>query len=251
MESDDKKNKLTATPRKKFGKAVRKMRKEGKIPANVFGRDMKSQSVTVMSSDFSKTQKKAGATGIIYLDVEDKSIPTLISNIQYHPSIGSILHVDFRAVNLKEKIEAEVPVKFVGVSEAVEQKNGVLITQLDHIEVEALPADMPAAIEVDISALKEIGTSINIADLKKDPKYAIKDEATRVIVSVTEHKEESTETETTAEAPEILTEKPVEGEVAVEGATAEGAAPAATPADKKGKGAESAKPAEKPGKGGK
>ena len=104
-------------------------------------------------------------------------------------------------------------------------------------------------IEVDISALKEIGNTISIADLKKSPNYTIQDEGTRIIVSVTEHKEEAIEPETTAEAPEILTEKPAEGEVAAEGAPAEGAAPA--PAAEKGKGAESAKPAEKQGKGGK
>src|SRR3989338_11411577 len=249
MDASEKKIILAATPRKIFGKAVRKMRKEGKIPANLFGRDLKTQAVTILSSDFNKTLKQAGETGIIYIDVDKKSIPTILSNIQYHPSIGSILHVDFRGVNLKEKIEADVPVKFVGESEAVTQKNGVLITQLDHIKVEALPADIPANIEVDISALKEIGNTITIADLKKSPSFTIKDEVARIIVSVTEHKEEAIEPETTAEAPEILTEKPAEGEVAAEGAPAEAAAPA--PAAEKGKGAEAAKLAEKPGKGGK
>jgi len=249
MDAKEKKIILTAEPRKTFGKAVRKMRKEGKIPANVFGRDFKSQAVTVLASDFNKTFKKAGVTGIIYIDVEKKSIPTILSNIQYHPSIGTILHVDFRGVNLKEKIEADVPVKFIGESVAVAQKNGVLITQLDHIKVEALPTDIPASIEVDIAALKEIGNTITIADLKKSPSFTIKDEVARIIVSVTEHKEEAIEPETTAEAPEILTEKPAEGEVAAEGAPAEAAAPA--PAAEKGKGAEAAKLAEKPGKGGK
>ena len=108
MNATEKKIILAATPRKIFGKAVRKMRKEGKIPANVFGRDIKSQAVTVLSSDFKKTLKLAGETGIIYIDVEGKSIPTILSNIQYHPSLDTILHVDFRGVNLKEKIEADV-----------------------------------------------------------------------------------------------------------------------------------------------
>ncbi|MBP9691340.1 50S ribosomal protein L25, partial [Candidatus Woesebacteria bacterium] len=133
------------------------------------------------------------------------------------PVTEDILHVDFRKVNLRQKIEASVPLHLINTSEAVERKNGVLLTQLNEVTVNALPAHIPHEIEVDLAVLVEIGDAIRISDLAKSEEYEIMDDADRVIVSVTEHVEESIETETVTEAPEILTEAPpAEGEQPVE-----------------------------------
>lgn len=229
---------LQATPRTVFGKSVRKIRKDGTIPGNIFGKDFKSQAILLNPKDFHTAYKQTGETGLMYVEMDGKSIPTLIADIQYHPSADSILHVDLRKVDLTVKTEAEVPVKFIGESVAVAQKNGVLIHQMDHITVEALPADIPHTIEVDISALAEIGDEIKVSSLPKSATYEIKDDPEKTIVSVTEHVEEVIEVQTTTEAPEILTAKP--DEEGAEGTEA-GAAPAAEPAkeekqDKGGKG---------------
>lgn len=217
---------LQATPRTIFGKKVRALRKTGAIPANIFGKGFKSQAVTLAPKEFSTAYKMAGATGLMYVELEGKSIPTLLADVQYHPSADSIIHVDLRKVDLTIKTQANVPVKFIGESVAVSQKNGVLITQMDHVTVEALPANIPHDLEVDISILTEIGNEIKVSSLPKSADYEVLDDPERTIVSVTEHVEEVVEVQTTTEAPEILTAKPdAEGEGA-EGGDAGAAEPA-------------------------
>ncbi len=198
---------LEVKPRTVLGKKLRKLRKEGIIPANIYGTDFPSQSISVNMRDFTKVYKTARETGVVYLKLDDKEIPTMIKNLQRHPVNDYILHADFRKIDLKKKIETEVPVKIVGTSEAVVQKSGVLLTLSEALLVEALPQEIPQAIEVDISSLKEIGQEIKVADLKKSEKYEIKEEPNKVIVSVVEHKEESITPETTTPtAPEVITE---------------------------------------------
>lgn len=229
---------LKVSPRTVFGKKLKKLRHEGVVPANVFGPEFKSVSVSIPFKDFAKTYKTAKETGIVYLALDKEEVPVLIKQVQRHPVTDAVLHVDFRKVDLKKKIQTEVPVKTVGVSEAVAQKAGVLLTLSETLLVEALPQDIPQAIEIDISSIKELGQEIKVADLKKSASYEIKTPVEKVVVSVVEHKEESVTPETTAAAPEVIGEVPVEG-APVEGAvpaTAEGAAPAAEPGKKPAEG---------------
>jgi len=211
---------LTAEMRTITGKKVNALRKQGMVPANVFGPNFDSKSITVTLKDFTAAYKVAHETGIVYVNVDKDSIPTLIKDIQKHPVTGFILHVDFRKIDLTQKIVTTVPVHFEGDSVAVNQLNGVLITHNDHLDIEALPEKIPAHIEVDISALKEIGDEITVKDIKANPDYVIITDPETVVVSVTAHKEESVVPETTTTAPEVITEKaPEEG-------GEEGAAPA-------------------------
>lgn len=205
---------IAAQPRTVFGKQVQAIRKLGFVPANIYGKDFESKAISMNAVEFLTTYKKAGETTVVYVEVEGKTIPTLITDIQLHPVKRYIIHVDLRKVDLKKKIEAEVPVKLIGESIAVDQKNGVLISQLDTITIESLPTNIPHEIEIDISALKEIGDQITVGSIPKSDTYEIMDEPERVIVSVTEHVEEVIEVQTTTEAPEILTEKAPEGEEA-------------------------------------
>lgn len=214
---------LDAQTRTEVGKKVKSLRKQGLIPANVFGQDFKSQSIKIGLKDFTLAYKQAHETGIIYVNVDKDSIPTLVTSLQRDPLRHSILHIDFRKVNLKQKIETEVPILIVGESEAVHQHGGELITQNDHITIEALPSDIPANIEIDISALKEVGSDIKVSDIAKNAAYTITMEPETVIVSVTAHKEESVVPETAAPETEVIG---AEGEEGAEGATAEGEAPA-------------------------
>jgi len=204
---------LNVTVRTIFGKNLRKLRKEGNIPANIYGPDFKSKSITVNYKDFIKAYKAAGETGIVYLNLEKEELPTLIKDVQKHPVSDIILHIDFRKIDLKQKVQTLVRVKIIGQSEAVTQKDGVLLTQNEKLLVEAFPKDIPPAIEVDINALKEIGQEIKVADLSKSTSYQIKEEKDKVIVSVIAHKEESIAPETVAPTPEVITEvKPKEGQ---------------------------------------
>ena len=233
---------LTVTSRTAFGKKLRKLRYTGVIPANIFGPDFKSTAVSAPYKDFLKTYRIAKETAVIFLKLDKEEIPVLIKHIQKHPVTDSILHIDFRKIDLKQKVITAVPVKTVGTSEAVSQKAGVFFIQMNKLTVEALPQDIPQVIEIDISSIKEIGREIKVSDLAKSEKYLIKDDPIKVVISVIAHKEESITPETTAATPEVITEKaPVEGEAPVEaGKTAPKAevkadtkAPTAKPAEKK------------------
>lgn len=242
MKKTDTAGKLTlkVTLRTVFGKKLKKLRYTGVIPANIFGPDYKSKSITVPFKEFIHTYKTAKETGVIYLSLDKEEVPVLIKSVQHHPVTNAILHVDFRKIDLKKKVQTEVPVVTTGVSEAIAQKGGILLTQTALLLVEALPEEIPQKIEIDISSLKELGSEIKVSDLPKSPKYEIKTLADKVVVSVVAHKEESTVAETTAATPEVLTEaKPEEG---AEGAVVEGAAQGKT---KEGK-PEASAPAAKP-----
>ena len=215
VQTEKKKTVLGATVRTVFGKKNKKLRKEGLLPANIYGTGFISQAITVNYVEFKRIFRTVGETGIVYIKTEKDEIPTLITSLQRDPIGGLVLHADFRKVDLNIKIEAVVPLTFTGIAPAV-NTGGVILTQTDKITVEALPQDIPNHIEIDLSVLKEIGEEIKVSDIPSDPKYLIKTEVTKVLVSVTAHKEESVIAETTAAAtPEVLTAKPdevVEGE---------------------------------------
>ncbi len=208
MEKTKERHTLSTEKRNVFGKKLKKMRHENILPANIYGTDFKSLAVSTKFKDFIKVYKIAKETGVIYLSIENKEIPVLIKNVQLHPVSHLILHVDFRKIDLKKKVETEVPIKIIGESEAVTQKEGVLLTLSDKLIIEALPEDIPQNFEIDISALKDIGQEIKVKDIKITEKFEIKDDPEKVIVSVTAHKEESITPETETEAPEITTEAP-------------------------------------------
>jgi len=249
--SKEKDNKLHLKAEKRtiFGKNLKKLRYDGKLPANIFGPGFKSQSISLDTKDFKKVFRTAKETGIIYIKLDSSDIPVLIRGAQKHPVSGDLLHVDLRKIDLKQKIETKVPIEIVGEAPAVAQKGGVLLTHINEVLVEALPENIPSKITVDITGLTEIGNEIKVSDLPKSDKYLIKEDEIKAVISIIQHKEESLVAETApAAAPEVIEEKPEEG---VEGAeTVEGAEkPAegkqeAKPEDVK-KQPEAAKPQEK------
>lgn len=205
---DKKKTILEATLRTVFGKKNKGIRKQGLLPANIYGSNFPSQAISVNYIEFRRIFRMVGETGVVYIKADKKEIPTLITSIQRDPLEGRVLHADFRKVDLTIKIEAEVPLTLVGIAPAA-NAGGVILTQTDKVTVEALPQDIPNHIEIDISVLKEIGNEIKVSDLPKSDAYTIKTEGTHILVSVAAHKEESVIAETTAAAtPEVLTAKP-------------------------------------------
>lgn len=230
---------LKVEKRDVLGKKVKKLRREGMLPGNIYGTDFKSTSVTANLKEFFQVYKTARETGVVHLDLEKKEVPVLIKFVQRHPVTDLLLHVDFRKIDLTQKIQTEVPVSVTGTSEAVSVKGGVLLIQSNTLEVKALPSDIPQKIEVDISTIKEIGEEIKVKDLKKSDKYEFTTEAEKVVVSIVAHKEESVTPDTVSAQPEVITEAPAEGEAAEGEAEAQptpeksGEAPKAPPAEKK------------------
>ena len=213
---------LKADKRTITGRQVKTLRRQGILPANVFGKTTKSVSLQVAIKEFTSVADEVGETGLVDLNVagEDSSRPVLITNIHAHPVTGHPLHADFHQVDLTQKVTANIPVELIGESPAVKEKNAVLITLLDEIEVEALPADLPEKFAVDISGLKEFNDSVLVSDLKVDAaKVTIKADLAAQIVMVQEPKEKEIAPPPPAEAA------PVEGETP----PAEGEKPAETP----------------------
>jgi large subunit ribosomal protein L25 len=160
-----KREKIKAEKRKILGKKVKKLRKEGIIPANMYGKHIKSESIQVFLKDFIPVYSQAKETGLVDLVIGDKTIPILIQNVQ-KDFRGNILHADFFAVNLKEKVKATVPIKIVGEPKAVSDKVGILMNILNEVEVEALPENLPENIEINVVHLANIDDQVTVADLK-------------------------------------------------------------------------------------
>lgn len=202
---------LKSEKRELFGRKVKRLRKIGLIPASIFGNKIKSHSITVNAKEFAEVFKKAGETQLI--DLEGKSV--LVSNLQKDPISDDVIHVDFRQVDLKEKIEAKVPVEVVGESPAEKQNLGTVVQQIHEIEVEALPADLPEKITVDATLLVEVDQAVYVKDLKLEKNVEIMTDREMIVVKVEPPtKEEVVEVAPVPAEGEVPTEgeKPVEGE---------------------------------------
>lgn len=177
-----------------MGRKVKTLRSSGLLPANLYGKKIKSQALQVDLEEFVEVFKKAGETSIIELALGAAKKPVLVSDIQVNPVSDELVHVDFRQVDLKEKLVASVPVIFVGESPAEKSGLGTAVTFLNEIEVKALPTDLPEKFEVDISKLDEVDKSILVKDLKYDKsKVEIEADTDQLVVKVQAVKEEEEE----------------------------------------------------------
>jgi len=202
---------LQAEQRVKLGKEAKKLRAEGYIPAELYGRGVENIHIRVKEKDFHKALKEAGESTIVTVVLEGAQYPVLIHDIQRDLLGEKVTHVDLYRVKMDEKVATYVPIKFIGEAPAVREFGGVLVRSLEEVEIEALPADLPHALEVDLSILKELHQSIHIKDiaLPKGVK-ALVDEGT-TIATITEQRVEETPPETTEETvPEGEEEKPEE-----------------------------------------
>lgn len=185
---------LKVEKREIFGKKVKRLRREGLIPANIYGRKIKSEAVSVQKSDFDEVFKEAGETQIVNLELGKEKRPVLIHDIQKDPVTGDIIHIDFLQVDLKEKVTASIPVVGVGESPVEKQGLGTVVFYVDEIEVEALPTDLLERVEVDLSSLENIDQTILVKDLAFDTsKVEVKASPDEVVVKVEPVKEESVE----------------------------------------------------------
>jgi large subunit ribosomal protein L25 len=160
---------LEAARREIIGKQVRHMRREGIIPAVIYGPEVDPVAISVDHREVRTVLAQAGGTQLIDLKLGGETIPTLARAVQRDPIRGDILHVDFYRVSMTRKIAADVPVVLVGESAAVEAGMAILIHPLVSLEIQALPADLPAHIEVDITSLAKPGDQRLVRDLVLPP----------------------------------------------------------------------------------
>ena len=206
---------LAAERRTVTGKAVSRLRKDGRLPGVVYGHGTDSEPVTIDAHEFEQLRKHAGASTLVDLKVEGgKARPVLISSIQVHPVNRRPLHVDLFAVRMTEELTVEVQLVGTGVAGAVEN-GGTLVHPTSSVKVRALPANLPDSLSYDLTPLVDFDTTITVADLVAPEGVTIQADPAEVIARVLAPRVE-----------EVVAAEGVEGEAAAEGA--EGEAPAAS-----------------------
>ena len=182
---------LNASLRDLLGtKSMKVVRRKGDSPAVIYSKSLKSISLSINTGEFLKVYKQSGYTHVIDLSIDGKVQPCLVKDLDVHPSKRTLRHVDFIAVNLKEKITAFVPIKLTGVSEGAKNLGGVVNPALEEIEIEALPDNLPEEIVVNIESLKTFGDAIYIRDIKVNSKYVILAQADELVVNLAEQSQE-------------------------------------------------------------
>lgn len=210
---------LSARPRSETGRHVHALRREGSVPAVLYGHKVAAQPLAVDAKEMERTWHHAGRTHLVDVHIEGQrgAKKALIKDIQFQPRSGHMLHVDLFAVNLREKITSDVPLIVVGESPAVQQRLGQVQQVISSVRVEALPADLPAQLTVDISGLTEVDQGVNLGEIELPKGVAlVHAEPSETVVKIAAVRVREEEAEPAAEAAE-------EGEAAAAG---EEAAPA-------------------------
>ena len=176
---------LQAKPRKVIGKQVRALRRDGLLPGVVYGHQLSPIPVVLNLHDASRALSGVSSSQLIKVEVEGEQYPVFVREKQRNPVTGVMIHVDLLNVSMTEKIRINVSLEFKGDAPAVKNYNGVIVTSREDLEVECLPADMPSRIEVDLTALKEIGDGIHVRDIPLPPKVVVLTDMGEMVVVVT------------------------------------------------------------------
>ncbi len=209
--------KLGAQARTVLGHKVKQLRQSGFVPAVLYGKGMEAVSLQVPYRDFERVFKQAGESSLVYLTVD---LPAQAGGVQTYPTIihdvtrdalkDTFVHADFYKVRLDQKIKAKVAVVFQGESPAVKEQAGIFVRNINELEVEAFPQDLPPEISVDISSLKNFGDQVLVKDLKLPAGVELTASQDDIIATV---QEPISEEELAAELAEPTTDVSAVGEV--------------------------------------
>src|SRR5579863_7203952 len=201
---------LIVTPREAMGSAAKRLRKEGILPANIYGHHEDSQAIQIEVREFERIVRSHAASGLINLRQSgDGAIQTaLIRHVQHDPRTGKAIHVDFFRVSTTERLNVKVALHFIGEAPAVKNEGGVLLHLMDTIEVECMAQEIPEHIDVDVTPLVEIDDILHAEDVPLPPKFKLitdpKEGVAKVAATRAEKVEEAEEavgaTTTTTEA---------------------------------------------------
>ena len=212
---------LAAVPREIVGKHVARLRRDGQLPAVVYGHGVASSSVTIDAHDFELLRRKTGPNALVDLSVDGKKAdPVLIHDVQVHPVTHRPLHVDLFLVRMTEELTVDVPLVATGVSPAIENEGGTLLHAIESVRIRALPDHLPQSIEYSIDSLVDFDAAVHVRDLTIPDDVTLLTDADEIVATV--------------QAPRVEVEEPTaaeleaaEGEAGEGEETAEGGAPAA------------------------
>jgi len=202
---------LNGQKRNVLGKKVKTLRREGLVPAVLYGHETVPVPLQFEERELNRVLAQAGEHRLIALKIGRAKNPqmALTRDVQWNAITGRPIHVDFYAVVMTEKITTEVPLVFVGEAPAADLAGTILLQNLDEVEIECLPGDLIEAIEVDVSELKEIDQTIYVKNLRVPPTVDILTEAEEVVAKVTWAAREEVE--------EVVPVAPAEVEVIAKG----------------------------------
>jgi len=169
------------------------LRAAGKVPAIFYGSKEKNTPVAIENREFIKVFREAGESAVITLDTPAGKKGVLVHEVQFDPVTSKAIHVDFYVVDQTKEVEVAVPIEFIGVAPAVKELGGILVKVMHELEIKALPQDLPAHIEVDISTLVDFGSSVAVKDIALPKGVVATASPEDAIVNVSEAKEEEEE----------------------------------------------------------
>ena len=202
---------LQVQRREVLGKKVKQLRRQGLTPANVYGNRVESLAVQVPTDELRHVLRVAGRNELVYIRLDGDERPTFVKDVQRNPVTDAILHVDFLQISLREKVKMDVRIHLVGLPPAVDRFGGILMHGLDHVTVEALPTEVPSAIEVDVSGMEEIDDSLHVSDLRVPEGVVVLTDAEQVVAKVAPPAVERVEEEAVAEEEAAAEAAPAEG----------------------------------------
>lgn len=156
---------LSVKPREIVGKKVRSLRREGFVPAELYGHGLKNVHLSVVAKEFNKVLKEAGTSTVVTLVLNTQKHSALIHDVVRNYLTNEVEHIDFYEVRMDEKITARVPLEFIGEAPAIKAHGAVVNKAMSEIEVEALPQNLPHSLTIDLSVLTDLNQSIYVRDI--------------------------------------------------------------------------------------
>ena len=204
---------LRAQRRAVQGKKVRFLRRQGFVPANLYGAGVTSTALQFPARELETVLRRTGPTSLLPLTFEGGTPRrVLVREVQRHPVNDQVLHLDLYAVAMDERMRATVPLHFVGEAPAVTELDGTLLHNLEGLDVECLPGDLPPRIEVDLSGLRDLHASLHVADLALPAAVTVLTAPDTVVATVVPPTVEEPEPEAPAEAVPATEPTASEGE---------------------------------------
>lgn len=198
---------VKAEPRTLVGKQVKAQRRAGKLPIVLYGRHLEPTMAWIDLHTANMSLDHLPNSALVTLNLDGQSHMALVREKQRNFLTGSLLHVDFLVVSATETLRTKVSIDIKGVSFAVKNLNGILVKNLDELEVEALPANLPESIVVDISGLATIGSSIHVKDMKLPEGVKALDDPNEIVVVVTAPEAEEKSADAAAAEPALVEKK--------------------------------------------
>jgi len=158
---------LSVKTRDVLGKKVKALRREGLIPAELYGHGFANVHLSLPAKEFNKVLRDAGSTSVVTLLLGKEAKPAMIHEVARDAVTNEVIHVDLHQVRMDELVKAHVPLEFIGEAPAIKTAAAVINKAMSEIEVEAFPQDLPRSIVVDLSVLDELDKTIYVKDLKR------------------------------------------------------------------------------------